>query len=140
MVEIGQVTHQVTSRMTIWSAGYSVRSIAPLEEEKALKQGAEFVGESVVFLISGGWLVYEYQQSVEKARAKEESNRKQAESERKALKLKLTSLEERLASLEGTLHNTKPVSLLNLNDTKDPDEDAKKKEKSNSLWAWLRGG
>jgi len=45
LVGVGQLTHIVTTRMTIWSAGYKVRSIQALEKEAALSQGADFVGE-----------------------------------------------------------------------------------------------
>ena len=103
LIFIGQTSHQVTSRMTIWSAGYKVRKISPLEEEKALKQGAEFVGESVVFLVSGGWILYEYNQSVMKNNAKDEIRRKQAKSERQALQAQLTQLEERIIYLEAAV-------------------------------------
>ncbi len=37
--------------MTIWSAGYKVRSIQPLDKDAALSQGAEFVGEGVYVCI-----------------------------------------------------------------------------------------
>mmetsp|Transcript_14435 Transcript_14435/g.18851 ORF Transcript_14435/g.18851 Transcript_14435/m.18851 type:complete len:181 (+) Transcript_14435:124-666(+) len=103
LVGIGQTSHQITSRMTIWSAGYKVREIKPLETEKALGTGAEFVGESVIFLVSGGWIMYEYNQSIEKAEAKDEIKRKQAKAERQALHAQLTKLEERILLLEGSL-------------------------------------
>jgi hypothetical protein len=47
LIGIGQFSHQVTSRMTIWSSGYRVRSINPLEEKEAMKAGADFIGETV---------------------------------------------------------------------------------------------
>ena len=59
-IGIGQTSHLVTSQLTIWSAGYKVRSITPLEEEQALRTGAEFIRESFILLVSGGWLVWEY--------------------------------------------------------------------------------
>mmetsp|Transcript_8789 Transcript_8789/g.26308 ORF Transcript_8789/g.26308 Transcript_8789/m.26308 type:complete len:112 (+) Transcript_8789:103-438(+) len=34
LIRVGQTTHALTSRLTIWSAGYKVRSITPLEQEK----------------------------------------------------------------------------------------------------------
>lgn len=38
--------------MTIWSSGYKVKSIKPIDTEKAMKDGAEFVGEGFVLTIS----------------------------------------------------------------------------------------
>ena len=51
LIGIGQITHRATTRMTIWSAGYKVRNIQPLEMEKALSQGADFVGEGQCQLV-----------------------------------------------------------------------------------------
>jgi hypothetical protein len=45
LIGVGQLTHSVTTRMTIWSAGYKVRSVQALEKEAALSQGADFIGE-----------------------------------------------------------------------------------------------
>eukprot|EP00957_Ditylum_brightwellii_P181643 13836768-Ditylum_brightwellii.AAC.1 len=67
--------------MTIWSAGYKVRSITPLEPEKALTKGADLLGESIVFLISGVTVVYEYNRSKEKEKAKEAQKLKEIEDE-----------------------------------------------------------
>eukprot|EP00522_Entomoneis_paludosa_P006075 CAMPEP_0172442358 /NCGR_PEP_ID=MMETSP1065-20121228/2814_1 /TAXON_ID=265537 /ORGANISM="Amphiprora paludosa, Strain CCMP125" /LENGTH=175 /DNA_ID=CAMNT_0013192195 /DNA_START=108 /DNA_END=632 /DNA_ORIENTATION=+ len=133
LIGLGQTSHQVTSRMTIWSAGYQVRTIPRLEEEKALKQGAELVGESVVFLVSGGWVVYEYQQSVEKSQAKDDAKRKQAKAERQALQAQLTKLEERIMVLEQAANKEPIPSIRNLNNgIVDVDDDV---NKSKSWWS-----
>lgn len=89
--------------MQIWSAGYRVRSIKPLEEEKALKDGAEFIGESFIFLVSGTLVVLEYNRSAESAREKEEKKRAEAKAERAALKAKLIALDARLKAVEYTV-------------------------------------
>lgn len=73
---VGQASHQVTSRMTIWSSGYRVRRITPLEEEKALTNGADFVGEAFILLVSGTTVVWEYNRSKEKDRVKEEKRQR----------------------------------------------------------------
>lgn len=72
LISIGQLTHSLTTRMTIWSAGFKVRSIQPLENEAALVQGSEFIGEAFIFTVAGGIVVYEYNKSKEKETAKEE--------------------------------------------------------------------
>lgn len=113
LVGIGQTSHTLTSRMQIWSAGYRVRSIKPLEEEKALKDGAEFVGESFIFIVSGTLVVLEYNRSAESNRQKEEKRRAEAKAERDALQAKLIALDARLKALETTVkHNQR--SLLGL--------------------------
>lgn len=72
LISIGQFTHSLTTRMTIWSAGFKVRSIQPLENEAALVQGSELIGEAFIFTVAGGIVVYEYNKSKEKEIAKEE--------------------------------------------------------------------
>ncbi|KAL7577685.1 hypothetical protein ACA910_001000 [Epithemia clementina (nom. ined.)] len=100
LIGIGRVNHQITSRMTIWSAGYKVRSITPLEEEKALKEGAEFIGESVIFLVSGFVVIFEYNRSQTKTKEKDEIRRAQAKAERQALKAQLKAIDARLQEVE----------------------------------------
>lgn len=103
LIGIGQTSHAITSRMQIWSAGHRVRSIKPLEEEKALKDGAEFVGESFLFLVSGGVVVFEYNRSAESSRKEAERKRQEARAERKALQAKLVALDARLKAVEATV-------------------------------------
>ena len=106
LIGIGQTSHAVSSRMQIWSAGYQVRSIKPLEEEKALKDGAEFVGESFIFLVSGTLVVWEYNRSAEATRSKEEKKQAEAKAERAALQAKLIALDARLKAVEDTVKHT----------------------------------
>ena len=112
-IGIGQTSHLVTSQLTIWSAGYKVRSITPLEEEQALRTGAEFVGESFILLVSGGWLVWEYSRFKDKERSKEEALRAQAKAERDALQAKLHALDVCLKALE-TVIKKNSKSILNI--------------------------
>ncbi len=96
--------------MQIWSAGYQVRSIKPLEEEKALRDGAEFVGEAFVFIVSGTLVVWEYNRSAESTRRKEEQKRAEAKAERAALQAKLIALDARLKAVEYTVkHNSQSI-------------------------------
>jgi len=100
LVSIGQMTHAVTSRMQIWSAGYKVRSITPLEREVALSRGAEFVGEAFVFTVAGGVVVWEYNKSKEKEMEKEMKRHNQVVEEAERLQAKLNALDARLVALE----------------------------------------
>ena len=92
LVSVGQTSHAVTSRMQIWSAGYRVKKISPLDPEKALKDGAEFIGEAFIFSVSGYLVVWEYRRSAESARKKSEK-----------LQSKLNALDIRLKALEDVV-------------------------------------
>jgi hypothetical protein len=113
LIGIGQTSHSITSRLTIWSAGYRVRSITPLENSKALSAGAEFVGESFIVMVSGGWIVWEYNRGKDKDRAKEKAVQASAKKDRDALQAKLNSLDVRLKALE-TVVKTNSRSILNM--------------------------
>ena len=103
LMGIGQAYHNITSRMTIWGAGYKVRRITPLDPKTAVKEGAELVGESFVFTISGGWLLYEYNNSTTKARAADAAKRAAAAAERAELRTQLHAIDVRLVALETAL-------------------------------------
>uniref|UniRef100_A0A7S2UM42 OPA3-like protein n=1 Tax=Attheya septentrionalis TaxID=420275 RepID=A0A7S2UM42_9STRA len=105
LINVGQTTHTITSRMTIWSAGYKVRSITPLEPDKALVNGAELLGEVVVFSVSGVLVVYEYNRSKTKEKQKEEQKLAEMQAESDHLQAKLHSLDVRLKALEKVVKN-----------------------------------
>jgi CHASE3 domain sensor protein len=75
--------------MTIWASGYKVRKITPLDSEKALKDGAEFVGESFVFIVSAGIVLWEYNRSTQSALEKQEKKRQLIKAEQAVLQAKL---------------------------------------------------
>lgn len=113
LVGIGQANHQVTSRLTIWSSGYRVRSITALERTEALKTGADFVGETIVVGVSAGLVVWEYNRSATSNKKKEEAKRADAKAERDALNAKLITLDVRLKALEEVV-NSNSQSILGL--------------------------
>mmetsp|Transcript_8693 Transcript_8693/g.16567 ORF Transcript_8693/g.16567 Transcript_8693/m.16567 type:complete len:219 (-) Transcript_8693:183-839(-) len=106
LVTIGQSYHNITSRMTIWGAGYKVRSITPLDDKLAVKEGAELVGETFVFSVSIGWLLYEYNNAAIKSREADEAKRAKATAEREALRTQLHAIDVRLEALETALENS----------------------------------
>jgi hypothetical protein len=106
LIGIGEVSHQVSSRLTIWSAGYRVRGVKPLDEEKALKDGAEMLGESVIFLCSGIWMYYEYNKSNEKSKAKEDAQKAALLQERQEIISQIQGLSDRLNKVQTTLDTT----------------------------------
>jgi hypothetical protein len=118
LIGIGQASHQATSRMTIWSSGYKVRSISPLEEDKALATGAEFIGEGFILLVSGMIVVYEYQRSNASAAEKTRVQQAKAKAERDALNSSLKALDVRLQTLEALVKaNSKLIALANQSPT-----------------------
>jgi len=106
LVNIGQTTNAVTARMKIWSEGYAVRSIKPLEREAAVTQGAEFVGEAFIFLVAGGIVLWEYNKKAEEDTAK----KNKATEERRCLDERICALEK---SLETIIERSAKDSLRN---------------------------
>lgn len=96
---LGEGIHQITSRFTIWSSGYSVRYVKPLETEKALKNGSEVVGESFLLLVSGTLVIYENRKSKERERQKEQKTK----SEREEFRNELHKLNIRIDELENKI-------------------------------------
>lgn len=91
--------------MTIWSAGYKVRSIPELPEEKAVQIGSEFVGESFILVVSAATVLYEYNRSKEKEDRKAEQKLRDAQAERHELQLQLHALDVRLHALEQVVES-----------------------------------
>jgi optic atrophy 3 protein len=113
LIAIGQTTNSITSRMTIWSEGYTVRHIRPLEESVALNNGADFVGESFILLVSCGTVIWEYNRTSDKARIKDEQLRAAAKAERDALQANFVALDTRLKALEDVVQYNSQ-SILNI--------------------------
>lgn len=86
--------------MTIWSEGFKVRSIPPLEEKEAIQKGSDLLGEAIVFGVSAGVVVWEYNRSNEKAKAKEEKRLLEIEAENDDMDEKLHALDVRIEALE----------------------------------------
>mmetsp|Transcript_34817 Transcript_34817/g.84143 ORF Transcript_34817/g.84143 Transcript_34817/m.84143 type:complete len:208 (-) Transcript_34817:576-1199(-) len=100
LIQVGQTAHGVTTRMTIWSSGFKVRSISKLEEEAALSRGADLLSETFIFSVSMFIVIYEYNRSSEKEKKKEEARLQKIRDDATRLQAKLNSLDKRLVSLE----------------------------------------
>ena len=92
------------------SAGYKVRSVKPCDAEEAQKKGSEFLGESIVFLVGGGVVVWEYKNSEEKEKKKEEKRLQEMRQTAESLEKRLHAIDDRLIALEkvvkdNTRHN-----------------------------------
>lgn len=134
LISLGQFTHRMTTRMTIWSAGYKVRSIQPLEKEAALAAGAEFVGEAFIFTVGGAVVVWEYDKSKEKERVKEEDNkmRERRQEERlHDLQTRMTDLEKRVTN---NIQNIEELLSMLEQNQRQQQHDAEIKRKKAWLW------
>mmetsp|Transcript_1879 Transcript_1879/g.2701 ORF Transcript_1879/g.2701 Transcript_1879/m.2701 type:complete len:192 (-) Transcript_1879:540-1115(-) len=103
LVGLGQASHRLTSRMTIWSAGYKIRDIKPLQEDKAVEMGSEILTEGFLFTVAGGLVVWEYNKSKEKERLKEEKQRIHERNENARLEAMIHGLDVRMVDLEQIL-------------------------------------
>mmetsp|Transcript_32807 Transcript_32807/g.50192 ORF Transcript_32807/g.50192 Transcript_32807/m.50192 type:complete len:199 (+) Transcript_32807:27-623(+) len=112
LISVGQTSHSITSRLTIWSAGYRVRSITPLEADKAKSVGADILGEGIVLTITAWTVVFEYDRSSRKSKEKEAKQIKKAQEEREALQEKLHAIDTRLKALEKVVKSNSD-SILN---------------------------
>ena len=142
LISIGQMTHSATSKMTIWSAGYKVRSIAPLSKEDAMTRGADLVGEAFLFGVGGGLVIWEYNKSKEKELQKEESRHNEIIQESERLQKQLNQLSARLVALEDFVKTSdremKEKKEL-CEDDRGNDNDYKKTVvDENRRWLWLR--
>ena len=100
LIGIGRMNHQITSRLTIWSSGYRVRSITPLEPEKALTNGGDFVAEAFIFSVSGSVAVWEYNRSKASSNKKEAEAKAKLRAERDSVQKQLTSLNDQLETIK----------------------------------------
>ena len=97
---LGQTAHQIVTRMTISANGYKVKTIAPMEHSDAVAKGAEVFGESIVFSVASGVVIWEYARSNSSAREKaEKANLLSIETDAKH-SAQLELLDERIEALE----------------------------------------
>jgi len=103
LISVGQANHTVTSYLTIWSSGYKVKTIKPIDAEKAMKDGAEFVGEGFVLSVSAAIVVFEYNRSAQKQNEKNERKRERIKADQAALNAKLHALDIRIQAVENLI-------------------------------------
>jgi hypothetical protein len=104
-VQIGQLLHYVNVRVTRSAEGQSSsRKIFELPEEKARDAGALFLGEVIVFSLTGvivGWQLWMSQKAAQEAILREEHNEQVRAAEKQA---ELVSRDARLSELEWNLN------------------------------------
>ena len=95
--------------MTMWASGYRVKKIKPLEPDKAMKVGAEFVGEGFILAVSMAVVVFEYNRSAQKTAQKNEEKRERIKETQRTLQAKLNTLDIRLKAIEDLLKQQKEM-------------------------------
>jgi uncharacterized protein YlxW (UPF0749 family) len=83
--------------------GHHARKVKPLEEEKAVKLGAEVISEFMVFGVAGLTVIFEYSRSQIAAAQKKEKEEKLMQEKEDALEMRLLQLETALVDLKA--HN-----------------------------------
>ncbi|GMI20438.1 hypothetical protein TrCOL_g12288 [Triparma columacea] len=102
LVYVGNLSHKVTARMSIWAGGFKVKKIGNLEHDKALQRGSDIFGETIILTVGSGVAVYEYNLSAEKNRLKEAAKMAKLRETDIELKTELRVLRSRIDALEGS--------------------------------------
>ena len=101
--KIGQIIHQLKTRINVMSQGYKFVGAKPVAHDEAVAKGAKFLSETVIFIIAGVITTYEYfrseREKEEKAILKEEKEK----ARRAEINRRLTSLEDNIASLKDEI-------------------------------------
>ena len=123
---IGQMQHRQSKTVSIWLAGHRRVKIKPLEEEKAITAGADFVGESFIYGVGALGILYEVQYNSAKSARKEAAAHARATAERAELDARITQVEEALQRIEREVCAQRAAP---------PTEPAP----LSSKWSWLSG-
>ncbi|EGZ20096.1 hypothetical protein PHYSODRAFT_328250 [Phytophthora sojae] len=107
---LGQQQHELSMKLHMGFRGISNYTIKPLPADQAVEQGADLVGELLIFSVALGVASLEYSRSAASARVKEAKQRElQLQEEREVearfeyLESQVVWLEDRVAQLSGVL-------------------------------------
>ena len=132
LISIGQLTHQSKTRLEIWSSGFKVKSIPRLDNDDAMKQGAEFMGEFFIFSVAGILVVWEYDKSKKKEKVKEEELNMKIGKIGGDVENRIKTLEGKILKLEETIVNMNN-NQQDVNSNRISDIEQKLKRRS---WLW----
>lgn len=102
----------------------------PLTEERAVEQGAEIVGETFLYSVAAGYIVYEYWRSGKKEQMKEDAQNQDI----CVLKGQVVNLEQQMTQLQQTLDNLRTELHTHIGNSSKQSQ--KSTEKSKSWWGW----
>ncbi|KAG7390449.1 Optic atrophy 3 protein [Phytophthora pseudosyringae] len=115
---LGQQQHRLSMQLHMGFRGISSYSIKPLSADQAAEQGADLVGELLIFSVALGAASLEYSRSAASARAKEAQQKAQqlreereTEARFEYLETQVAWLEDRLAELTRVLESEKGARL-----------------------------
>ncbi|XP_047060920.1 OPA3-like protein isoform X2 [Lolium rigidum] len=80
IINLAQANHRISTNIQRRLYGHSTQvEIRPLNEEKAVQDAADLIGELFVFSVAGAVVVFEVQRSARSENRKEEARKKEVE-------------------------------------------------------------
>eukprot|EP01083_Nonionella_stella_P253898 873219_1 len=105
--QAGQLRHRAITRMEVRLLGHKIKEIKPLDESIAITDGADLIGEGLIFSVAITLLLAEYTRSEGvKARARAKS-RAEHDAEMKAIQTHFSDIETQVAILNVEHNETR---------------------------------
>ncbi|KAG7400404.1 Optic atrophy 3 protein [Phytophthora boehmeriae] len=102
---LGQQQHRLAMKLHMGFRGIHNYTIKPLPADQAVEQGADFVGEVIIFSVALGVASLEYSRSAASARAKEQKQKEQQRQEERETEARFEYLESQVVWLEDRLED-----------------------------------
>lgn len=106
---LGQQQHRMTVQLHMGFRNVSTYTIKPLPTDQAVEQGADLVGEILIFAVAVGVASLEYSRSAASACAKEAQQKQQQLQEERAIEERFEYLENHVAWLEERLEEVTTI-------------------------------
>ncbi|KAL3659735.1 hypothetical protein V7S43_015408 [Phytophthora oleae] len=100
---LGQQQHRLSMKLHMGFRGISNYTIKPLPADQAVEQGADLVGELLIFSVALGVASLEYSRSAASARAKEAKQKELQLQEEREVEARFEYLEDQVVWLEDRL-------------------------------------
>uniref|UniRef100_A0AAV1U7E6 OPA3-like protein n=1 Tax=Peronospora matthiolae TaxID=2874970 RepID=A0AAV1U7E6_9STRA len=97
---LGQQQHRMTMKLHMGFRGISSYTIKPVSPDQAVEQGADLIGELLIFSVALGVASLEYSRSAASARAKEARQKDEQQREEQETETRFEYLESQVAWLE----------------------------------------
>ncbi|CAG8614011.1 5249_t:CDS:2 [Paraglomus brasilianum] len=91
-ISFAQATHRLEMKLKMNLLGQKSAPIRPLKDAKAVEMGANFVGETIVFGVASGLIIWEQRRSYKSNRDKYEECMKSTEELKKQLQKEIEQL------------------------------------------------
>eukprot|EP01031_Cornospumella_fuschlensis_P041124 gene41124-50171_t len=142
-VRMGQMSHQLTSRITIISQGYRVLNVDPLPEEEALSRGINILSETFVFTVAGTLLTFEYARSEAKSAQKAQQIEEQDRQFRAYLEQRFEAQQRELQGLQTQLTELQESLEQRDREARDRDVEGRRRAQEKggrgraAAWSWV---